>query len=556
MPTPSLADMTRRPWRLAAFLVPVALLLGCGKSSPSTGTAAAPTAAPAHVRQLLRFGNNAEPQDIDPQVVTGIPESHIIQAIYDSLVDLDPKDLHPVPGLAQSWDISADGTVYTFHLRPNLLWSDGSPMTSEDFLLSWKRMISPRLGSEYAYLIYNFVKGAKDYYEQKITDFSEVGLKAPDARTLEVTLNSRTPFLLAIIGDHYAWHAVPIKVLLKYGSLDDRSTPWTKPGNWVGSGPFIVKEWIPQVKLSVVRNPYYWDAKNVKLDEVDFIPTEDIPAEERMFRAGQLDKTQEIPDSKIDAYRRDHPEQLRIEPYLGIYFYRCNVTRPPLNDKRVRRALALGIDREELVKNVTRGGEAPAYAVSYPGDAGYTPVAKITGTREDARRLLAEAGFPGGKGLAPIELTYNTSANNKQIAEAIQEMWRRNLGVESTLVNQEWKVYLDNQHSHNFQMQRSGWIADYADPHVFLEIWETANGNNDTLWSNPEYDKLLHQALAAPTNEARYAIYQKMDAILCDEVPVIPIYYYTRPYLMTTRVKGYWANVLDIHPFKDIYMAP
>jgi oligopeptide transport system substrate-binding protein len=181
---------------------------------------------------------------------------------------------------------------------------------------------------------------------------------------------------------------------------------------------------------------------------------------------------------------------------------------------------------------------------------GYTSVAQITGTLDDARKLLADAGYPGGKGLAPIQLLYNTSAANRQVAEAIQEMWRKNLGVELELVNQEWKVYLDSQHSQNYQMERSAWIADYADPHVFLEIWETGNGNNDSLWSNAEYDRLLHDALQAKDTASRYADYQKMDAILVDECPIIPIYYYTRPYLMSTKVKGIWPNVLDIHPYQ------
>jgi len=503
---------------------------------------------------VFRYGNFAEPQDLDPQVVQGIPELHVIQALFEGLVTEDPRDLHPIPGLARSWEVSPDGLVYTFHLRENLRWSDGSPITTDDFLQSWKRMISPRLASEYAYLIYNFVKGARDYYDGKITDFSLVGLKAPDDRTLQVTLDSPTPFLIKIIANHYVWHAVPIKVLLRFGSLDERSTKWTRPGNLVGSGPFRLKEWIPQERIVVVRNPYYWDAAHVRLDEVDFLPTEDIPAEERMFRAGQVDKTQEIPIAKIDVYKREHPELLHIEPYLGIYFYRCNVTRPPLNDRRVRKALALGIDRESLIRNVTRGDERPAYAVSYPGNSGYTPRARLEGSAEDARRLLAEAGYPGGRGLPPIQLLYNTSANNKEIAEAIQEMWRRNLGVEIELVNQEWKVYLDSQTTHNYQLMRSGWIADYVDPHVFLEIWETGNGNNDTLWSNAEYDRLLHEALRAKDEAARYEIYQRMDAILVDECPVIPIYYYTRPYLMSPRVKGYWPNLLDDHPFKYIYL--
>jgi oligopeptide transport system substrate-binding protein len=532
---------------MAAVLCPLATLAGCGKA-PSTG-------AQAKVPQVFRYGNFAEPQDLDPQVVQGVPEFHLLTALSEGLLVPDPGDLHPIPGLASSWEVSPDGIVYTFHLRDNIRWSDGSPITADDFLMSWKRVLSPKLASEYAYLIFNFVKGAKDYNEGKTTDFSQVGLKATDGRTLQVTLNYPTPFLPKIIANHYAWDPVPVKVLLRYGALDDRSTQWTRAGNLVSSGPFMLKEWTPQVRIVTVRNPNYWDAAHVKLDEVDFLPTEDIPAEERMFRSGQVDRTQEIPQDKIGAYRKDHPEFLHIDPYLGVYFYRCNVSRPPLDDKRVRKALALAIDRESLVRNVSRGGERPAYAVSYPGDTGYTPRARLSGTIDDARRLLAEAGYPGGKGMPPIQLLYNTSANNKQVAEAIQEMWRSTLGVNIDLLNEEWKVYLDSQHTHNYQMERSGWIADYPDPHVFLEIWETGNGNNDTLWSNPQYDRLLHEALRAKDDAARYEIYQKMDAILVDECPVIPIYYYTRPYLMSTRVKGYSPNLMDNPFFKTISMG-
>jgi oligopeptide transport system substrate-binding protein len=547
--------MMRGMRRTAALIVALALLAGCAKSGLPTeapdGSAADQASKP---RQVFRYGNGSEPQDLDPQQIQGTPELHLIEALFEGLLAEDPKDCHPVPGLAESWEISPDGLVYTFHLRANLKWSDGVPLTANDFLLSWKRMISPKFASQYAYLLYNFVKNAKDYYDGKITDFSQVGFKAPDDRTLVVTLSGPTPFLLKILANHYAWHAVPIHTILKFGALDERSTAWTRAGNLVSDGPFMLKEWLPQQRIVVVRNPNYWDAATVKLDEVDFYPTEDTAGEERMFRSGQIDITTDIPNSKIDPYKREHPEELHLEPFLGVYYYRCNVTVPPLNDKRVRRALAIAIDREALIRDVTRGGQRPAYAVSYPGTAGYAPRAQITGTLDDARRLLAEAGYPGGRGMPTIQFTYNTNDNHKLIGEAVQEMWRKELGVNIELQNQEWKVYLDNQHTQNYQMQRAGWIADYEDPHVFLEIWETGNGNNDTLWSNAEYDRLLHEALQARDEAQRYEIYQKMDAILVDECPVIPIYYYTRTYLMSPRVKGYWPTLLDTHPFKYIYL--
>jgi oligopeptide transport system substrate-binding protein len=441
-----------------------------------------------------------------------------------------------------------------FHLRENAKWSDGTTITADDFIQTYKRILSRSLASEYAYLVYDYVVGAKDYYDGKLTDFAGVGFKAVDEHTLQVTLKSPTPYLLNIIAGHYAWNPVPVKVIARYGPIDQQRTNWTQPGHIVGNGPFILKEWRPNQKIVVVRNPNYWDAATVKLDAIEFYPIEEIATEERMFRTGQLDMTNDMPTAKIDVYRKEHPESLRIEPYLGIYYYRCNVLRPPLNDKRVRQALALALDRESLVRNVTRGGQRPAYSVSYPDNAGYTSRSQLTHDVAEARRLLAEAGYPDGKGCPPIELLYNTSENHRAIAEAIQAMWRKNLGVELRLVNQEWKVYLDMQHTTNFTLERAGWIADYVDPNVFLETWVTGNGNNDTNWSNAEYDRLYAAALASKTTQERYENYQKLDAILVDEVPIIPIYYYTRVHAVSPRVKGYYPTLLDDHPYKYIWL--
>jgi oligopeptide transport system substrate-binding protein len=541
---------------LLSVLFCAVLLTGCGKKENATNSSSSSASASTKsgTPQIWRVGNGAEPQDLDPQTVTGVPEHKLMMALFEGLVAEDPKDLHPIPGLADRWEISDDGLVYTFHLRPGVKWSDGVPITAQEAVESYQRMLSPALASEYSYLLW-FAVGAEEYTKGKLTDFSKTGFKALDASTLQITLKSPTPYLLKIIASHYAWTLVPTHVVKKFGKLDQKRTAWTRTGNHVGSGPFMLKDWVPQQKITVVRNPHYWDAATVKLDAIEFYPTEDIATEERMFRTGQLDMTNELPASKIDTYRKERPEALRIDPWLGVYFYRCNVTRPPLTDKRVRRALALAIDRESLVKAVARGDQLPAYGISYPGTAGYFPRAKLTGGLAEAKRLLAEAGYPDGKGCPPIELLYNTSENHRAIAEAIQQMWRKNLGVEVTLRNEEWKVYLTTQHeTHDFTLQRAGWIADYVDPHVFLEIWTTGNGNNDTLWSNPEYDRLFQQALAAKNDTDRYEIYQKMDAILVDEVPVIPIYFYTRVHALSPRVKGYYPTLLDNHPYKYIYL--
>jgi oligopeptide transport system substrate-binding protein len=345
-----------------------------------------------------------------------------------------------------------------------------------------------------------------------------------------------------------------LHVIEKFDGMNRKGTAWTRPENFVSNGAFILKEWRPQQVIIAARNPRYWDRARVKLDEVHFFPVENQDTEERMFRTGQLDLTYELPVAKIDVYRKEYPEALHTDPYLGVYFYRFNVTRPPLNDKRVRRALALAIDRESLVKNVVRGGQAPAYAVSYPGTAGYTPRAKLSGTIEEAKRLLAEAGFPNGQGFPRLDFLYNTSQNHRVIAEAIQQMWRQALNIDIALRNEEWKVYLDSQDNKAFDLQRGGWIADYVDPHVFLEIWTSTNLNNDTGFANAEYDRLFQQALAAKNDAERYEIYQQLDAILVDELPVIPIYYYTAVHALNPKVKGYYPTLLDTHAYKYVWI--
>jgi len=525
----------------------VALLAtGCSKSGSKI--------AESNRAGIFHYGNGTEIQDLDPQVVTGVPEHKVIMSLVEGLVMENPQDLSPEPGVAESWDISEDGRLYTFHLRPNARWSNGDPVTADDFLGSYKRMLTQALAAEYANMIYDYVDKADDYYFGRITDFSEVGFKVVDPLTFQIRLKSPTPYFLKILASHPSWWPVPVKVVAKFGGMDRKGTAWTRPENYVGNGPFRLREWRPNQILIVEKNPDYWDAGRVKLNEVHFYPVESQDTEERMFRTGQLHRSNEVPLSKIDVYKRANPELIKIEPYLGSYFYRCNVTRPPLDDVRVRRALALAIDRESLVKNVTRGGQSPAYNFTPLGFPDYQPKPRLEGTVEEAKKLLAAAGFPNGTGLPPIDLLYNTSENHRVVAEALQQMWRINLGVDVRLVNQEWKVYLDSQDTLNFSLSRSGWIADYVDPHTFLEIFVTKGGNNDTGWSNAEYDALREKALRTKTDEDRYAIYERMEQILIDELPIIPIYHYTRVYLLDPSVQGYHPTVLDNHPFKYVWL--
>ena len=508
----------------------------------------------ANAAGILLFGNGAEVADLDPQTVTGVPEHKVIMALMEGLVSETPGTLEPEPAVAERWDISPDGRTYTFHLRTDARWSNGDPVTATDFLRSYQRILTPALAAEYANMIHDFVVGAKEYHEGRLTDFSQVGFRAIDERTLEIRLIHPTPFFLRMLASHYAWWPVPIRVVEKFDGLARRDSAWTRPENFVGNGPFRLKAWLRQQKIVVERSPTYWDAARVRLNEIHFFNTENIPGEERMFRTGQLHRTYELPHSKIDTYRDSRSPFLRIEPYLGSYFYRINVTRPPFDDVRVRRAFALAVNREDLVAYVTKGGQEPAYHYTPPGFPDFAPKARLTGTLEDARRLLAEAGYPGGKGLPPVEVHFNTSENHLAIAEALQAMWRRNLGVEVTLKNQEWKVYLDAHDTLDYSLSRSGWIGDYLDCNTFLEIFVTDGGNNDTGWSNAEYDALRAQALAAATNQERLACYERMEEILMEELPIIPLYFYTKVFLLDPTVKGMESNLLDNHPFKYVWL--
>lgn len=527
-------------------------ITGCKDRNAASGSAAVQSAA--GVKKILQFGNGGEPQFLDPQLATGVPEHGLLRALFEGLVNEPPESENPLPGVAERWEVSADNLTYTFHLRGDAKWSDGAPLTSQDFIRSYQRMLTPTLAADYVYMLF-VVKGAEDFFHGKVSDFKTTGFQAPDDHTLVLTLRQPAPFLLHAL-THEAWYPVPVHVIAKLGPVGQRNVDWTRPAHFVGNGPFRMKEWLPNQKLVVERSPTYWDREHVKLDEIHFHAVELADTEERMFRAGQLHITNQVPVSKLATYRRDFPAALKIDPWCGTYFYRFNTQFKPLDDVRVRRALSLAVERERLVENVTMGGEIPAYALVPPHTAGYTSDVRLKGDREEAKRLLAEAGYPGGRGFPRLEILYNNLEKHQITAEAIQEMWRRNLGIEVGLHNEEWKVYLADQKSVNFSIQRAGWLADYVDPHVFFDLWASYSDNNNTHWANPEYDRLLSIALDATNNNDRYAVYRKLEQIIVNELPILPLYYYTSARLVSPKVRGYRITLLDSYPWKDVDLAP
>jgi oligopeptide transport system substrate-binding protein len=542
-----------RCWRFSR--VWVALIVGASLLVSLLGCSRRETRVEIGDReQILLKGNGGEPAELDPHIVTGVTEYHILMALLEGLVSEDPHDLHPVPGVAERWDVSPDGKVYTFHLRTNARWSNGKPVTARDFWESYKRILTPSLASEYSYMHY-VVKNARAYNEGRITDFNEVGYKVLDDHTFQVTLENPTPYFLSLLL-HHSWFPVHLPTVARYGNPYERGNKWTRAGRFVGNGAFVLTKWRVNDVIVVKKSPTYWDRDRVRLNEIRFYPIENDETEERAFRAGQLHITETLPLTKLDFYRQHYPDLLHIEPYLGTYFYRFNVTRPPFTDKRVRRALALAIDRESLVTNVLRGGQLPAYCLTPPGTAGYTCRTHLRENVAEAKRLMAEAGYPDGKNFPYVELLYNTAEGHRIIAETIQQMWKKNLGIEVRLVNQEWKVYLDSERTLNYQVDRASWIGDYVDPNTFLDMFVTGGGNNRTGWSNHEYDRLIAEAARTPDEARRFEVFQRAEAILLDELPIMPIYFYTHVYARRPEVKGWYPTILDNHPYKYVYLEP
>lgn len=511
---------------------------GCGGGS-----------APSADGNILHMANGTEPSDLDPQTVTGRPESTILRTLIQGLVQNDPKTLAPIPGQAESWEVSEDGRTYTFHLRADAKWSNGDPVTAQDFVGSWQRILTPSLGSEYAYQLH-IVEGAEAFNKGETTDFSTVGFEVVDERTLTVRLKNPTSYFLNLLL-HYSWHPVHLPTVEKFGGLERKGTRWTRPENYVGNGPFVLTEWIPNQHIDVRRSPTYWGAADVKIDGVRFYPIENTDTEERMFRAGQLDVTRALPLNKVDEYRENRQEMLRVEPYLAAAYYRVNVNR--VENPAVRRALALAIDRVGLAEEVLRGVKSPAWHFT-PEMPGFTPPHTIEDNVAQAQALLAEAGYPGGEGLPPIEILYPTSDSGRIITEALQSMWTANLGIEVTLYNQEWKVYLDSMNNQDYDIAWSAWIGDYVDPMTFLDMMVTDNGNNRTGWSNAEYDRLIGEVQAVSDPARRAKLFYRMERILGEECPVIPLYFYTSAYALNPEIKGWYPTLLDVHPLHKIWI--
>jgi oligopeptide transport system substrate-binding protein len=517
------------------------------------GCARRETPVEAGIReQVLYLGNGSEPRDLDPHVTVLFNDFNLVLALFEGLTNSDERTSRPVPAVAERWETSGDGLVWRFHLRHDARWSNGDALTAHDFVFGIHRALSPQLASEYAYALYP-LKNAAAFNAGRLGDFSQVGVHAVDDHTLECTLERPAPYLAAA-ATLPVWFPAHRASIEKLGRFDDRAVPWTRPANIVSNGPFLLQEWSPNNRVVVARNLNYWDARRVRLNRIVFYPIENAATQEASFRAGQLHLTSDVPLSKIAAYRRDNPAVLRTDPFSDTAFLRFNVKRAPFNDRRVRQALARAFDRRALVRDVALGGQQPAHCLTPPNTAGYAARAAIPDDFEGARRLLAEAGYPGGRGFPKVEIMFFTLELHQRLLEAVQQMWRRELGLEVTLANKEQRVWVSDERQLNYDISFGHWIGDYIDPSTYLELFLSDGGNNSTGWANPAYDRLVRAAGAELDAPRRQELYQQAEAILLDEAPIAPVFFNTRVFLCRPEVKNWHPSLLGLHQYKYVYL--
>ena len=513
--------------KLLAFVLAAvfagSIVSGCGSD----------TAGGNGSEMVVRATFGTEPETLDPGKATGVPEATYLGEMFEGLTALD-KDGQPVPAAAESWDVSDDGLTYTFHLRESK-WSNGDPVTAQDFEFAWKRLLSPELASEYAYMLYP-VKGG-EAYNKNGGSADAVGVKALDEKTLEVKLARPTAYFLSLCA-HQSAYPVNKKIV-------EQDKEWaSNPEEIVGNGPFKMQSWEHNSKLTVVKNDAYWDKDSVKIARIEMPLIDNMSTAASMFDNGELDLVLNPPVTDVDRLKKDG--KVVMEKNVGTYYYEFNTKMAPFDNPKVRRAFALALNREELVNDVLHGTKKPAYAWV---PTGFTdPTTKqdfreeggdlFKENVEEAKKLLAEAGYPDGKGLPPITLLYNTNEDHKAVAEAVQEMWKKNLGVEVEIQNQEWKVYLQTRKTGQAQIARAGWSGDYLDPMTFADYLLSTGTNNYGKYGNPKYDELVKTAQDSNDQTVRMKAMHDAEKIAIDDMGVLPVYFYVDAVAMNPKLKG------------------
>ncbi|MDT4761298.1 peptide ABC transporter substrate-binding protein [Sphaerochaeta sp. PS] len=552
-----------------------AVFISCGKKEApkpaATAAPAAPVAAPAPVAAapapaapapvaaapapaakdeiVFRISNGAEPESLDPALIQGVPEHRIYEALFEGLVASDPVTALAVPGVAESWTISDDMTQYTFKLRKNAVWSDGVPITANDVVYSWLRILDPATAGPYAWFPCMFLAGAEGF-NAGTAGPETVGIRALDDQTFQMDLIGPLPYTLDALS-HYSFAIVPKHAIEKFGAA------WTDPKNFVGNGPYVLSERVAQTSITATKNQKYWDKDNVKLDKVIFYSSDSDTTNYNMYLNGEIDWATNVPPNQIKA--ASMRDDFQISPQLATYYYVFQNVKAPINNVLVRKALALAIDRTALVEGVTKAGQIPAWGIVSPM-AGYEALEFPYDDQDKAiaaaQKLLSDAGYPNGIGFPTISILYNTNEAHKQIAEFIQQEWKNNLGINVTLENQEWQTYLSNRNQGDFLVARAGWVGDYTDPNTFLDMFLTGSGMNGGKYSNEVFDLLINEAARMDAGPDRMGVLRTAEDLLINEDQgILPLYYYVTMNMVNTDKWGGWhTNTMDYHPTKNIYL--
>ncbi|MFA0054852.1 ABC transporter substrate-binding protein [Vibrio echinoideorum] len=532
-----------------------ALLLGAGLAVAATSTLSIAAEVPAgtelaKVQELVR-GNGTEVATLDPHKSQGVPESHVIRDLLEGLVNQD-GDGNTIPGVAESWE-TTDNKTFTFHLRKDAKWSNGDPVTANDFVYSFQRAVDPLTASPYAwYMEYTKMVNAKDIVAGK-KDKSELGVKAVDDYTLELTLDTAVPYFVMMMG-HTTVKPVHKATVEKFGDQ------WTKPENFVGNGAFVPNQWVVNERLELVRNENYWDNEHTVLNKVTFLPIENQVAEMNRFLSGELDFTYEVPNEHFRRLQKEYPEDVNIKGNLCTYYYQFNAQKAPFDDVRVRKAMSYAMDRDIVTKAILGQGQKPAYFLTPEITAGFDPVTPEYGQLSqkeriaEAKRLLEEAGYTKSNPLE-FNLLYNTSENHKKLAVAIASMWKKELGINAKLENQEWKSYLDSKDTGNFDVARAGWCGDYNEASSFLTLMVSQNTTAGQHYKSADYDKIIDKALSSTSEEERTKLYIEAEKLLAKDMPIAPVYQYVTTRLVSPQLGGYpEGNAEDKIYSKDLYI--
>jgi oligopeptide transport system substrate-binding protein len=511
----------------------------------STGVAlAALLSSAAFAEVVYNRGSAADLETVDPHKTSTTYEAHVMRDLFEGLVMQD-ANANLIPGAAESWTVSDDGLVYTFKIRADAVWSNGDPVTAQDFVYSFGRLQDPATAAEYASMLY-VVKNAETINKGEMKP-EEIGAKAIDDKTLEITLNAPTPYFLEML-THQASYPV------HRGSIEKLGEEWLKPGNLVSNGAFTLAEFIPADHIKMVKNPKFHDAASVMIDVVNFIPTEDRSAAMKRFEAGEFDSYDDLPTEQLTDLKAKFGDQIRVGPYLGTYYYTMKWDKEPWSNVELRNAISMAIDRDFLAEKVWSNSMIPAYGMVPPGVDGYTSAQAEYATmdqldREDkAKEILEKLGYSPANPLH-MEIRFNTSENHKNTAVAIQEQLKP-LGVEITLLNTDTKTHYGFlEQKGDYDVARAGWIADYKDPETFLGISQAASGNNYSSYNSPKYEELMKKAAAAGGNpEERMKILGEAEKVLVDELGNIPLLFYSYHNIVSSKLKGFEDNVMDVHP--------